>query len=150
LGARWFLFKEPVTRWQRRVTPPVEGTAVIEGGVDRALRLASWTSRTTQVGSLAHYMGVTLVRTFLVPMVAQVVWDGSFAWPGGWRWPDGFARPMRWPAAALIVTGASATTLARRRFAAVLLRGSSGYGMALLFVAQGAPDLALTQFGVET
>ena len=33
---------------------------------------------------------------------------------------------------------------------AVVLAGLTGYGAALLFVLQGAPDLALTQFCVET
>jgi len=50
----------------------------------------------------------------------------------------------------VLVGGALAATIARRRFAAALLLGVVGYGMALLFVVQGAPDLALTQFGVET
>jgi multicomponent Na+:H+ antiporter subunit A len=38
----------------------------------------------------------------------------------------------------------------RRRFASVLLLGGVGYGVAVLFVLQGAPDLALTQFLIET
>ncbi|NEB24376.1 DUF4040 domain-containing protein, partial [Streptomyces sp. SID6673] len=38
----------------------------------------------------------------------------------------------------------------RRRMKAVVFAGLTGYGTALLFVAQGAPDLALTQFCVET
>ncbi|NED79243.1 DUF4040 domain-containing protein, partial [Streptomyces sp. SID11233] len=37
---------------------------------------------------------------------------------------------------------------ARRRMKAVVLVGLSGYGTGLLFVVQGAPDLALTQFCV--
>ena len=43
-----------------------------------------------------------------------------------------------------------AATVARRRFAAALLLGVVGYGIAMLFVVQGAPDLALTQFAIET
>jgi multicomponent Na+:H+ antiporter subunit A len=43
-----------------------------------------------------------------------------------------------------------AAVLARRRFVAVLLLGAVGYGVGLLFVVQGAPDLALTQFLIET
>jgi multicomponent Na+:H+ antiporter subunit A len=48
------------------------------------------------------------------------------------------------------VGGAVAVALADRRFTAALLLGSVGYGMALLFVIMGAPDLALTQFAIET
>ena len=38
----------------------------------------------------------------------------------------------------------------RRRFVAVLMLGTIGYGMAVIFLLQGAPDLALTQVLVET
>src|ERR671910_3264518 len=50
----------------------------------------------------------------------------------------------------LIAVAAPGAVSVSRRFAAVLLLGAVGYGMAVLFVVQGAPDLALTQFGVET
>src|SRR5690606_21248841 len=39
---------------------------------------------------------------------------------------------------------------ATRRLTAMILVGVSGYGVATLFVLHGAPDLALTQFLVET
>jgi multicomponent Na+:H+ antiporter subunit A len=51
--------------------------------------------------------------------------------------------------ALLVVTGVS-TVLVRRRFVAVLLVGAVGYLVAVLFVIQGGPDLALTQVLVET
>jgi multicomponent Na+:H+ antiporter subunit A len=38
----------------------------------------------------------------------------------------------------------------RQRLSAVLVVGVTGYGLGVLFVLQGAPDLALTQFLVET
>ena len=68
-------------------------------------------------------------------------------WPG---WPELVGQPPTCPIAALLIGGAVAATVARRRFAAALLLGVVGYGMALLFVVQGAPDLALTQFAIET
>jgi multicomponent Na+:H+ antiporter subunit A len=40
--------------------------------------------------------------------------------------------------------------MARRRLAAVLFMGAVGFGVALLFVFQGAPDLALTALLIET
>ena len=43
-----------------------------------------------------------------------------------------------------------ATAAVHRRFAAVLTLGAVGYGVAVLFVLQGAPDLALTQLLIET
>jgi multicomponent Na+:H+ antiporter subunit A len=52
--------------------------------------------------------------------------------------------------AVVIVAAAVATARAHRRFTAVLTLGAVGYGVAVLFVLQGGPDLALTQFLVET
>ena len=50
----------------------------------------------------------------------------------------------------LIVAGAIMITLTRSRLAAVAALGVVGYGVALLFVLFGAPDLAMTQFSIET
>ena len=49
-----------------------------------------------------------------------------------------------------IVIGALAAVKANKRFLAVLMVSVTGYGIALMFALQGAPDLALTQMLVET
>jgi multicomponent Na+:H+ antiporter subunit A len=96
-----------------------------------------------QSGSLPVYAGVILMTATLVPAVALV----------GAPWPTDLAltsSPGEWAIAVLIlVAGAAAATL-RHRMAAVLCLGAVGYAMALVFVLQGAPDLALTQFTIET
>jgi multicomponent Na+:H+ antiporter subunit A len=48
------------------------------------------------------------------------------------------------------VTAAALTLRIRQRLSAVLVVGVTGYGIAVVFALQGAPDLALTQFLVET
>ena len=50
----------------------------------------------------------------------------------------------------LILAAAMAATVMRNRLAAVLLVGVTGYGCGVIFAFHGAPDLALTQFLVET
>jgi multicomponent Na+:H+ antiporter subunit A len=50
----------------------------------------------------------------------------------------------------LIVAGAVAATIARSTMAAVLSLGAVGYGVAMMFLSFGAPDLAMTQFSVDT
>jgi multicomponent Na+:H+ antiporter subunit A len=50
----------------------------------------------------------------------------------------------------LIIGGAIAATMARSTMAAVLSLGAVGYGVAMIFLTFGAPDLAMTQFSVET
>jgi multicomponent Na+:H+ antiporter subunit A len=50
----------------------------------------------------------------------------------------------------VILAGAIAATVAKSTMAAVLSLGSVGYGVAMIFLSFGAPDLAMTQFSVET
>jgi len=52
--------------------------------------------------------------------------------------------------AALIVAGALSAASARSTMAAVLSLGVVGYGVAVMYALLGAPDLAMTQFAVET
>jgi multicomponent Na+:H+ antiporter subunit A len=51
---------------------------------------------------------------------------------------------------ALVAVAALSAARARSTMAAVLLLGAVGYGMALVYVIFGAPDLAMTQFAIET
>ena len=50
----------------------------------------------------------------------------------------------------MIIAGAISAARAKSTMTAVLSLGVSGYGMALTFLFFGAPDLAMTQFSVET
>jgi multicomponent Na+:H+ antiporter subunit A len=52
--------------------------------------------------------------------------------------------------AALIVAGALSAVFARSTMAAVLSLGVVGYGVAVMYALLSAPDLAMTQFAVET
>jgi multicomponent Na+:H+ antiporter subunit A len=51
---------------------------------------------------------------------------------------------------AVIIAGGIAAALARSTMSAVLALGAVGYGVAMIFLSFGAPDLAMTQFSVET
>jgi multicomponent Na+:H+ antiporter subunit A len=59
-------------------------------------------------------------------------------------------RFYEWIIAGLIPTGALAAIMLRSRLGAVAALGVVGYSVGLLFVLFGAPDLAMTQFMVET
>jgi len=52
--------------------------------------------------------------------------------------------------AALIIAGALSAAFARANMTAVLSLGVVGYGLAVMYALLGAPDLAMTQFAVET
>ncbi|HMT61049.1 MAG TPA: DUF4040 domain-containing protein, partial [Microthrixaceae bacterium] len=94
-------------------------------------------------GSLPLSLGVTLPVIAIVPGVALL----------GMPFPDLpplTTGPGDWAAAALIVAGGIAATVVQERIAAVLCLSAVGYGMGLVFILQGAPDLALTQVCIDT
>lgn len=142
-GIGVYLATHRTSAWRSVKLPLASGTVYKQalGGVDRAA--VELTGR-TQRGSLPFYLGVILVS--LVAFAGGLlVFDGP--WPHEIRLYD---TPLQLVAGAVIVTAAIAAALARRRFTAMILTGVSGYGVAMLFVFHGAPDLALTQFLVET
>jgi multicomponent Na+:H+ antiporter subunit A len=97
-----------------------------------------------QNGSLPVYAGVVLATAALLPAVVLAT---SWEWSG---WPVAVGSIANVPIAGLLVVTAMGAALVRRRFSAAVFLGATGYAMAALFVAQGAPDLALTQAAIET
>ena len=98
-----------------------------------------------QDGSLPAYVRV-IVATVVALLLTAYARSGAL--PAlDWRTP---ARPHEVGLALLIMLGAVSAARARSAMAAVLSLGSVGYGLALLYVLYGAPDLAATQFAVET
>ncbi|MDQ2649487.1 MAG: DUF4040 domain-containing protein [Actinomycetota bacterium] len=97
-----------------------------------------------QSGSLPVYAGVILATAALLP-TAALLFQGDLR-----TWPDFVNAPAHLAIGALLLGAALAAATIRRRLSAVLFLGLAGYGMAGLFVIQGAPDLALTQVTVET
>lgn len=143
-GALLFAARRSIARAQAALAPTRTGTDVYDLTVRAVLRVAGRVTSITQSGSLPIYSAVILSTAAVVPVVGLV--SGTW-WPG---LPDVVENPMHLPIAGLLVVAGLGVTMATRRFAAALLLGVVGYGMALLFVVQGAPDLALTQFAVET
>ncbi|WP_280436510.1 Na+/H+ antiporter subunit A [Nocardia carnea] len=59
-------------------------------------------------------------------------------------------RPLQLVIGVIMIAMALAATVLRNRLASVLVVGLTGYGCGVIFALHGAPDLALTQFLVET
>ena len=97
-----------------------------------------------QSGSLRAYVRVIVVTTVVLLMVAYARTGLPHV---GWRTPP---RLHEVGLALLIMLAAVSAARARSVMAAVLSLGTVGYGLALLYVLYGAPDLAATQFAVET
>lgn len=59
-------------------------------------------------------------------------------------------RTIEWALAAMLIVGAAAVVALRERLVAILSLGVVGYTVALVFLLNGAPDLAFTQVMIET
>jgi multicomponent Na+:H+ antiporter subunit A len=137
-GRRW------IARLLRLGEAIPSGTDVYLGALHGLNRLANRITALVQNGTLTIYVGIVLVTAAVLPGVVLLT---SATWPG---WPELMGRPAQVPITVVLTAGALAAALVRRRFTAVLFLSTVGYGMAALFVVQGAPDLALTQAAVET
>lgn len=110
------------------------------------LALASRTTGVIQCGSLPVYLTVIAVTVVVVPAVPLAIALTKGAALGSGATPG----PLVAAVCAMVVVAALAAAAARNRFSAVVALGGVGYGVGVLFVAYGAPDLALTQFAIET
>jgi multicomponent Na+:H+ antiporter subunit A len=127
-----------------RLRLPFDGTA----GYDLVVRLVGRTAvevtGATQRGSLPFYLGIILAALVLLP-------GGVMLAARPWRQPaELWQAPLQPLVAAVVIAAAIFAARETVRFTAMILVGVSGYGIAILFILHGAPDLALTQFLVET
>ena len=147
-GLVLFLGRAAIERTQARIHDGArhrpDGAATYRATVSGLLHIADRTTAIVQSGSLPIYLGTILLTLVLGPGLAL-----ALAWsaPADVVLADSL---LQFAACVAVAVAACATVLARRRLVAVLLLGSVGYGMAVLFLIQGAPDLALTQVLVET
>ena len=114
-------------------------------GLDALLSGAKWQTRLLQSGYLRSYLLIVIITTVALAVVP--LW-GLLSLAAQPLLPD--ARSFDWAVVVLIVLGALLAVNFRSRFAAVVALGAVGYGVALLFMLYSAPDLAVTQFAVDT
>ncbi|TFV80825.1 Na+/H+ antiporter subunit A [Blastococcus sp. CT_GayMR20] len=143
-GAALFVARTQVLRLQRRYAVGAsadEGYWNVIQGLDR---LSVLVTGTTQRGSLPAYLGTILVVVLALPGTLLIT---RAPWPDDWRAWD---TPVQALVGVVVLAAAGMALRIRQRLSVVLVVGVTGYGMAVLFALQGAPDLALTQFLVET
>jgi multicomponent Na+:H+ antiporter subunit A len=142
-SAALFAYRRPLWRlaWPRALhaerlyTGTLTGLDAVSRRVGPALQSASLRSYVLTVAVTA----VGLVATALV--TARIL-------PAPRRWTE--VHFHEGVLAALIVAGAVSAVAARTPMAAVLSIGVVGYSVAVMYALLGAPDLAMTQFAVET
>ncbi len=99
---------------------------------------------TTQRGSLPLTQASILVTLVLLPTILLLLGTDTSVSLHVWESPVQFAVGL------IMISAALAATVMRNRLASVILVGVTGYGCGVIFALDGAPDLALTQFLVET
>jgi multicomponent Na+:H+ antiporter subunit A len=130
-----------VSTWQPRVGPEQ-----IYGGVLRALDATGRAiAPALHSASLRSYVMAIVVTTIFVVGVAVATTPGI---PGLRQHTP--VRTHELLVVLVVIAGAVAAATARSTMAAVLSLGAVGYGVAMTFLLFGAPDLAMTQFSVET
>ncbi len=118
-------------------------TAVVEG----MQMLARWQTRVLQSGYLRYYMLTVVATVVLVAGYTLLTFADFGAVSMAFRPVAAFHE---WMVALSILAGTIFTVLAKTRLAAITGLGIVGYGVALVFILNSAPDLAMTQFSVET
>jgi multicomponent Na+:H+ antiporter subunit A len=107
--------------------------------------LARGQTRILQNGRLRIYLLVTVAST--VALVGFTLFTRASVHLGFELIP---LRPRYLAIMALILAAAWVTVRVGSRLAAIVAMGAVGYGVALIFVQFGAPDLAMTQLTIET
>jgi NADH:ubiquinone oxidoreductase subunit 5 (subunit L)/multisubunit Na+/H+ antiporter MnhA subunit/multisubunit Na+/H+ antiporter MnhB subunit len=150
LGTLLFVFRGPIRAWQQQLLPELSFNALYRWVLKTIDRAAFWATRLQQ-GKLRPYLAIMLLAVSILVIGLSIAQSR----PG--------ARVLSWPnldfqggllilrvMAPLIVVGASAATIMLKRdFSAILAIGASGLGMALIFVLEPAPDVALVQIVVD-
>jgi len=104
---------------------------------------AKWQTRLFQNGQLSNYVRTVLAALMVMLILPLWQWQGSAP-----NWSD-----WSWPGVLLVVSmvlGAWLSATSVSRLTALLGLGIVGLGVAIIFIAYSAPDLAITQILVET
>jgi len=116
-------------------------------GYDRVMdglqRLALWQTGLIQPGSMRVYVG-RLLAVIALAAGATLLLRGGFAMPS---FAGSFAPELA--LVILLVVSVLAVARARNFVTGIVAAGMVGFIVALVYLFQGAPDLAFTQFSVE-
>ncbi|MDO5623993.1 MAG: proton-conducting transporter membrane subunit [Pseudomonadota bacterium] len=147
IGALVFHFWDRLHRIFSAVVSPIEPLGlshVYRLSLGWIPQLAARSTRWLQNGRLTAYT-TWLVLSVAVGTAVPLLMLSERAWPA-WQTPPAGA----WVATLVVAMGAVLSMAMQVRLALVLAAGLVGYGSAMMFMYAGAPDVAFTQFSVET
>ena len=145
-GALVFFLWKPVFEGLNNIAPRLDiGPAKwYDWAIEDLQRLGKWQTRLLQTGNLRNDLRYTFIFVFALVIFALFrnnivpTWDFS-----------GLAI-YDFILFFLMLGGAFAAINARTRLSAITALGAVGFSVALVFIVYAAPDLALTQFMIET
>ncbi|MDN5750889.1 MAG: Na+/H+ antiporter subunit A, partial [Pseudonocardia sp.] len=143
-GGALFAIHRRVSRIRPRPPPLGNADRVYDFALRLADRLSLRMTATVQRGSLPLTQATILATLVVLPIATLYVVGAPQIEVQAWN------NPWQLAVGLLMIAPAIAATVLRNRLAAVLMMGFTGYGVAMIFALHGAPDLALTQFLVET
>lgn len=113
--------------------------------LDALLRFAKWQTHLIQSGSLRYYM-VASIGITSVSVLAVLFWQNGFELPEIRLRQSGteVILPI------LLILASLSVLKANTFFKGIVAAGTVGFGSAVVFLFGGAPDLAFTQFSVES
>ncbi len=120
---------------------------VFERGLYETVRLSGTITRIAQNGRFRSYL-VTVFAAMAVLVGGAFMTQADVTW--AFEVNTSSVEYYEIALALLIVLSAFAAIWAQERFTAILALSIGGYSVSLLWLLFGAPDLALTQFSVET
>ncbi|MFI6738414.1 Na+/H+ antiporter subunit A [Nonomuraea sp. NPDC050451] len=144
-GVALFLAREPVAK-AGAALHVVDSGQLFWALVQRLDRFAIQLTGLIQRGSVPDYLTLTLLAAIGVGVFSLVYGGPPHLGVPVVLWQ----RPEQPVVAVLTVAAAVLALFARAFILLALIIGLTGYGTALLFLAHGSPDLALTQFLAET
>jgi multicomponent Na+:H+ antiporter subunit A len=148
IGGLIYVFWDPLHRIFERLsalTGHFGMISVYERSLKGIPQLAAGATRWVQGGSLPSYTLLTVSSLALALLALLLAGWGQWVWPA-WEAPSvGFVG-----ACLLIMAGAVLACGVRNRLVLLLATGLVGFGCGVLFLFTGAPDVAYTQFVVET
>jgi len=145
LGAGLFALRSTLLGLARPAWQHVSGPALYTATMAGLTRVSRDITDAVQHGSLSGYIRTILLVTIGASVVS--LWRAMPDW-----WPDTLTAPhgVELFTVGVATVAAVSTAFARSSLHAVIALGVTGYSVALTFVLFGAPDLAMTQFLIES
>ncbi len=134
---------EALAGLKRRV--PLSGDRAYDAAMNGIAAVAAWQTRRLQSGVQRHYLLIVFATLGL--SLAVTLWLKDVV-PGPVRLAE--TTFLDWSLAALVAAASVVIIRSRSRLLGITALGVVGVATALIFLSFGAPDVAMTQFIVET